>query len=199
MAIRTGSQHDLFHATRPIPLKVNGAANVYTIHDIVPLRLPYSTLDNKRYFYRVLKNIIREADHIVTVSEFTKQDVMDVFDIKEDRITNTWQAVAVDPYFMSLSDDDVADVVSHRYGLTFKEYFLFLGAIEPKKNVTRMVEAFAASGTKRPLVLVGGLGWQYDRDVETLSDERFQNWHFDGERIRAERSVKRLPYVPLAR
>ncbi len=198
MAIRTGSQHDLFHATRPIPLKVNGAANVYTIHDIVPLRLPYSTLDNKRYFYRVLKNIIREADHIVTVSEFTKQDVMDIFDIKEDRITNTWQAVAVDPYFMSLSDDDVADVVSHRYGLTFKEYFLFLGAIEPKKNVTRMVEAFAASGTKRPLVLVARPGWQYDRDVETLSDERFQNWHFDGERIRAERSVKRLPYVPLA-
>ncbi len=56
-----------------------------------------------------------------------------------------------------------------------------------------MVEAFAASGTKRPLVLVGGLGWQYDRDVETLNDERFHNWHFDGERIRAERSVKRLP------
>ncbi len=130
----TGSQHDLFHATRPIPLKVNGAANVYTIHDIVPLRLPYSTLDNKRYFYRVLKNIIQKADHIVTVSEFTKRDVMEVFDINEDRITNTWQAVSIDPYYMSMSDDDVADIVSHRYGLTFKEYFLFLGAIERRRT-----------------------------------------------------------------
>ncbi len=100
----------------------------------MPLRASLFTLDNKRYFYRVLKKIIREADHIVTVSEFTKQDVMDIFDIKEDRITNTWQAVAVDPYFMSLSDDDVADVVSHRYGLTFKEYFCSWVRSSPRRT-----------------------------------------------------------------
>lgn len=198
MSVRSDGHHDLFHATRPIPLAVKGAANVYTIHDIVPLRLPYSTLDNKRYFYRVIKDIVRKADHIVTVSEFTKREVMDVFDIPESRISNTWQAVAIEKSFLDLSDDEVANIIAHRYGLKFNEYFLFLGAIEPKKNVSRMVEAFAASGTKRPLVLVGGLGWQYDRDVETLNDERFQSWRFDGERIRAERSVQRLPYVPLA-
>jgi glycosyltransferase involved in cell wall biosynthesis len=198
LSVRTDGTHDLFHATRPIPLSVKQAANVYTIHDLVPLRLPYSTLDNKRYFYRVIKEIIRHADHIVTVSEFTRRDVMEVFDVPESRISNTWQAVSINPAFLSLSDDDVANIVDRRYGLRFKEYFLFLGAIEPKKNVTRMVEAFAASGTPRPLVLVGGLGWQYDADLETINDERFQSWRFHDGQIKAERRVQRLSYVPLA-
>lgn len=195
--IATEGQHDIFHATRPIPLAHKHAANVYTIHDIVPLRLPYATLDNKRYFYRVIKEIVRRADHIVTVSEFTKRDVMDVFDVSESKISNTWQSVSIDKSFLNSDDDDVANLLGHRYGLDFKEYFLFLGAIEPKKNVTRMVEAFAASGTTRPLLLVGGLGWQYEGDLQTLEDERFHSWRFDGEHIKAEHRVQRLPYVPL--
>lgn len=196
MTILPEGRHDLFHATRPIPLRLKNAPNIYTIHDIVPLRLPHSTLDNKKYFYKVIKTIAREADHIVTVSEFTRRDVLEFFDIPEDRITNTWQSVSLDASVLARSDDEVAAELEHRYGLSFKEYFLFLGAIEPKKNVTRMVEAFASSGTTRPLVLAGGLGWQYENDLETLKDERFQSWHFDGQRIRPERRVQRLSYVP---
>lgn len=126
------------------------AANIYTIHDIVPLRLPYSTLDNKKYFYNMIKHILNKGDHIVTVSDFTRRDVLEFFDVPEDRITNTWQSVSVDGAALSISDDDAARDIGNRYGLNFKEYFLFLGAVEPKKNISRMVEAFAASGTTRP-------------------------------------------------
>lgn len=196
MAVKPPGRTDLFHVTRPTPAYVKGAANVYTIHDIVPLRLPYATLDNKKYFYNLMKHVARHADHIVTVSEFTKRDVQEFFDIGDDRITNTWQSVSVPKSVSSTSDDDVARDIEHRYGLTFKEYYLFLGAVEPKKNISRMVEAFASSGAPRPLVLVGGLGWQYDRDVETIEDERLKSWRFDGAHIRPERRVQRLPYVP---
>lgn len=196
MEVKSGRRHDLFHVTRPTPVFVKGAANVYTIHDIVPLRLPYATLDNKKYFYNMIKHIIGKADHVVTVSEFTKRDVQHFFDIPDDRITNTWQSVFVHPTVMSLPEDVVARDIENRYGLGFKDYFLFLGAIEPKKNVTRMVEAFAASGSPRPLVLVGGLGWQYEQDLETLNDERLVSWRFDGTHIKPERRVQRLPYVP---
>ena len=181
-----------------MPAFVKGAANIYTIHDIVPLRLPYATLDNKKYFYKTIKNLVRTADHIVTVSNFTKRDVQEFFDIPDERITTTWQSVALPKGIEAASDDDVARDIENRYGLAFKEYFLFLGAVEPKKNISRMVEAYAASGSPRPLVLVGGLGWQYDRDLETLEDERLKSWHFDGSHIRPERRVQRLPYVPLA-
>ena len=68
-----------------------------------------------------------------------------------------------------LTDEEAARDVDNRYGLAFKEYFLFLGAIEPKKNISRLVEAYAASGSTRPLILVGGLGWLYEQDVEMLA------------------------------
>ncbi|SFI78094.1 Glycosyltransferase involved in cell wall bisynthesis [Bosea sp. OK403] len=198
MAVVPEGRHDLFHATRPTPAFVKNSANVYTIHDIVPLRLPYSTLDNKKYFYNMTKHILSKADHIVAVSEFTRRDVLEFFDVPEGRITNTWQSVSLDPAALSISDDDAARDIGNRYGLDFKEYFLFLGAVEPKKNISRMVEAFAASGTTRPLVLVGGLGWQYERDLEVIEDERLMSWRFDGTHIKPERRVQRLPYVPRA-
>lgn len=198
MAVRPEGRHDLFHVTRPTPAFVKGAANVYTIHDIVPLRLPYATLDNKKYFYNMIKHIVSKADHIVTVSEFTRRDVQQFFDIPDDRITNTWQSVSMNAAVSAASDEEVARDIDNRYGLDFKEYFLFLGAVEPKKNISRLVEAYAASGSTRPLVLVGGLGWQYEQDLETLKDERLLSWHFDGSHIRPERRVQRLPYVPLA-
>lgn len=198
LSVRPHQKIDLFHITRPMPAFVKGAANIYTIHDIVPLRLPYATLDNKKYFYKTIKNLIRTADHIVTVSNFTKRDVQEFFNIPDERITTTWQSVALPKGIEAISDDDVARDIENRYGLAFKDYFLFLGAVEPKKNISRMVEAYAASGSPRPLVLVGGLGWQYDRDVETLEDERLRSWRIDGSHIRPERRVQRLPYVPLA-
>ncbi|GAU82900.1 glycosyltransferase family 1 protein [Bosea sp. BIWAKO-01] len=197
MTIAHRGRYDIFHATRPIPLALPKTPNIYTIHDIVPLRLPHSTLDNKRYFYRVMKELLRSADHIVTVSEFTKRDVMDIFGVEEGRITNTWQSVSVKQAILERSDEDVARAVELQYDLGFKDYYLFLGAIEPKKNISRMVDAYSASGSKRPLVLVGGLGWQYDRDLETLNDERFAGWRFDGARIKSDRRVRRLPYVPM--
>jgi glycosyltransferase involved in cell wall biosynthesis len=196
MAVKSEGRHDLFHVTRPTPAFVKGAANIYTIHDIVPLRLPYATLDNKKYFYTMIRHLVKEADHIVTVSEHTRRDVQEFFDIPDNRITNTWQSVSLDEALVSTSDDVVARDIENRYGLAFKEYFLFLGAVEPKKNISRLVEAYAASGSTRPLILVGGLGWQYDKDLETLQDERLLSWRFDGSHIRPERRVQRLPYVP---
>lgn len=198
MEVKPEGRHDLFHVTRPTPVFVKGAANIYTIHDIVPLRLPYATLDNKKYFYNMIRHIVEKADHIVTVSEFTRRDVQEFFKIPDNRITNTWQSVSVNEAVISNSDEEAARDVENRYGLSFRDYFLFLGAVEPKKNISRLVEAYAASGSTRPLILVGGLGWQYEQDLETLKDERLLSWRFDGSHIKPERRVQRLPYVPLA-
>ena len=49
-----------------------------------------------------------------------------------------------------------------------REYFLFFGAIEPKKNVARLVEAYLASSVNSPLVIVGGPGWGSEQDVKLL-------------------------------
>ena len=67
---------DIMHCTYQLPLRAKRACNIYTIHDLVPLRLPFTTLDNKRLSYRLLRKIAAEADHIVTVSENSKRDIV---------------------------------------------------------------------------------------------------------------------------
>jgi glycosyltransferase involved in cell wall biosynthesis len=188
----------LFHATHPVPLRVRGCPNVHTVHDIIPLRLPYATLDDKKYFLRLVGHLCRKADHIVTVSEFSRRDIIRFFGIPESRITNTYQAVTIPEKLLAKSDDAVADELRHAFRLEMKEYFLFCGAIEPKKNVSRLIDAYAISGSRHPLVIAGPLGWQYDADVEKIQDERFVKYRLKDGSIRAERQVRRLSYVPFA-
>jgi len=188
----------LFHATHPTALKVVGCPNIVTIHDIVPLRLPYATLDDKKLLLNMLRALCREADHIVTVSEFSRRDIISYFGISEDRITNTYQSVSAPAAFAERTDDEVDADLRNAFDLGLRDYFLFFGAIEPKKNIGRLVDAYAASGVKSPLVIAGALGWQYETDVERIEDERFTRFQIEGGSISKQKRVRRLPYVPYA-
>ena len=187
---------DIFHATFPMPLQVRGAANLYTIHDIIPIRLPYTTLDDKKRAYNLTREICRKADHIITVSEFSRRDIIKLTGMDEDRITNTYQSVSIPADLMARTEEAVAADLEHIFGLEMKDYFLFFGAIEPKKNVSRIIEAFMASGSKRPLIIAGGLGWQFEGDVKRMADERFLSYRIDQGLIRAERTVRHVDHVP---
>lgn len=187
----------LLHMTHPMPLMVPGCPNIYTLHDIVPLRLPGTTLDDKHHMLRLLRHLCQRADHIVTVSEFSRQDIIKFFGIPEDRITNTYQSVRLPTAMIDKDKDKVADEISSAFNVSMDEYYIFFGAIEPKKNVSRMVDAYAASGTRYPLLIVGGLGWQYERDVQKIEDERFLSYTMQNSKITPERRVRRIPYLPL--
>ena len=142
---------DIFHCTYQLPLRSKSACNIYTIHDLVPLRLPFTTLDNKRRTFRLLKKIAAKADHIVTVSENSKRDIIELLSIDEKKVTNTYQAVAFPKEDLERSEETIAEQLSGSFGLEFQEYLLFFGAFEPKKNVGRLVEAYLASGVSIPL------------------------------------------------
>lgn len=187
----------LFHATHPLPVRITGAPNIVTIHDLVPLRLPYMTLDNKRYFYRLVKQLLAEADHVVTVSEHSKRDIMALFGVAETRITNTYQAVTLPPRALARSDDEVADEITHLFGLDPGNYYLFIGALEPKKNVGRLIDAYAASGSRRPLVIAGGAGWQNEAELERIKDPHFANYRLVESTISKFERVRRIAYLPL--
>ncbi|MEO1206024.1 MAG: glycosyltransferase family 1 protein [Pseudomonadota bacterium] len=188
---------DLFHATRPAPVRVKGAANIYTLHDIVPLRLPFTTQDNKKVYLSLIRDLCRKADHIVTVSEFSRRDIIKLTGISEHRITNTYQAVQLPERLANRDMDKVTAELQALFGLEPDGYFLFVGALEPKKNVSRLVDAYAAAGVDRPLVIVGGSGWMNEQDKKKLADERFFSYEIDGRRLKPKRSVRRLRYLPL--
>lgn len=187
---------DLFHTTHAVPLRLPNVPNICTIHDIIPLRLPYTTLGNKRYFYSLIRKLVDKLDHIVTVSEHSRRDLIEFFNVPEGRITNTYQSVAIPQKFLALPEQKIAQDLKSIFGIEYKDYHLFVGAIEPKKNIKRIVDAYAQSGSTRPLVLAGGLGWQYDDDVRRMNDERFLSYRVDGSLIRQEKSVRHLSYVP---
>jgi len=194
--LRISDTPDLFHATQMIPLKVPKVPNIYTIHDLVPILLPYSTLDDKRFFLSAVRYLCKTADHIVTVSERSKADIMALTGISEDRITNTYQGISVPAELVSQSEDEVASALENLFGLSYRKYFLFCGALEPKKNVSRLLSAYAASGSDCPLVIAGPLGWQYEEDLARIDSEQFVSWRIAGDTLRKQRKVKRLSYLP---
>lgn len=187
----------LFHATRPAPIQVRGMPNIYTLHDVVPLRLPYTTLDDKKLYLGIIRELCHRADHIVTVSEFSRQDIIKLTGIPEHRITNTYQAVKLPERLAGRDRSTVARDLAALFQLDIEGYFLFVGAIEPKKNLTRLIEAYAASGVNRPLVIAGGAGWMNEKVIELIESDRFLSYAIEGRRIRPERLVKRIPYLPL--
>lgn len=194
--IRLPRPPDLFHATHPVPLAVAGVPNLVTIHDLVPLRLPYASVVDKRQFYRLVHHLARTADHIVTVSEYSRRDLVEVLGLDERRVTNTYQAVDIPPEIVDLSPDALDERLRRLFGLEPGSYYLFCGAIEPKKNVARLLDAYAASGTRRPLILSGSRGWQNRAEMRRLAGDRFRAWRLDGGTVRPERQVRRLDYLP---
>ncbi len=159
---------DLAHWTYPLPLRVPGAANIYTLHDLVPLRLPYTTLDNKRRYLALLRELAKTADHLVTVSECSRRDIIDLAGVAPDRVTNTYQSVHIPGRLLAQPEEQVAREVEGALGAGYKEYFIFWGSIEPKKNIARIVEAYLASGLATPLVIVGARAWRAEGELRLL-------------------------------
>lgn len=170
-AVRLPARPAVMHWTYPLPLTVPGVPNICTIHDLVPLRLPFATLDNKRRHVRMLRRIAAEAAHIVTVSEHARRDIIELLGVPEERITNTYQAVDIPETFARKPEPIARAEVKGAFGLDWQEYFLFFGAIEPKKNIARLIEAHLGSGVGRPLVICGRQAWNAHRELALLYED----------------------------
>lgn len=175
---------DIWHATYPLPIKIRGAKKITTVHDMIPLRLPYATLDDKENFYFKVRDALKESVVTITVSENSKQDLLTYFDVDPDRIVVTYQPIALNP--LEVSDED-AEFFLKRYGLNYQSYLLFVGAIEPKKNVGRLLDAYATLDTEMPLVIVGKKGWLWEEELGKMS------YLFDSKT--STKKVKLLEYV----
>ena len=196
MTVGGVTRPDLMHWTYPLPIRLPGTLNIYTLHDLVPLRLPFTTLDNKKFYMRMIEGVLKRADHIVTVSEASKRDIVELFDYPEEKITNTYQSVSIPKKYAEKSDDLVREEVEGAFGLKYKGYFLFFGAIEPKKNISRLIEAYLASQVSEPLVILGKTAWKAGEELRFLNEgsnrylEQLENLTFVRDRVR------RFDYAP---
>ncbi|BDA75716.1 group 1 glycosyl transferase [Rivularia sp. IAM M-261] len=183
--VKSPKKVNIWHKTYPlIPINIQGAGNdIVTIHDLVPLKLPYTTLDDKKLFYKSVKSVIKKSKTIITVSENSKRDILEFYDVDPDKIYVTYQAV--NQNYLNASQDKL-ELFLKRYNLEPQKYILFVGAIEPKKNVSRLIDAYAAMDTDLQLVIVGKKAWLWEKEIKQIESAFGAEW---------TRKVKILDFV----
>jgi glycosyltransferase involved in cell wall biosynthesis len=157
--VRVPDPPAVMHWTYPVPLRMEGSRNVYTLHDLVPLKLPYTTLDNKPLYDRLLRHLVHKADHIATVSEASRADILAMFGADPDRVTNTYQSSPLPEIIARTPPAQDQAMVESVFGLPTRGFYLFFGASDPKKNIGRIIDAYLASQSTRPLVVVSSRDW----------------------------------------
>lgn len=172
---------DIFHSPDFIPPYRAAKHHVITVHDLTFLHYPeYLTTDSKRYYNAQIEAACRHADHILAVSEATKQDLITMLGVRDEKITV--QPHGVDPRFQPL---DPADCEPVRDALGLPDtYILHVGTWEPRKNIIGLARAYKALLTRLPdappIVLVGREGWLFQQtrtEIEALGLEKRILWY----------------------
>jgi glycosyltransferase involved in cell wall biosynthesis len=163
---------DLVHGPVFIAPVFTPCPSVITIHDLSFMRFPNLFHPVNRLYLTVLTRLsAQRARRIIAVSAHAAAESVQLLDVPPERIDVIYHGV--DPVFRPLPTDTIASFRQRR-GLP-ERFLLFVGTLEPRKNLVRLVEAFAhIQDDQVGLVLAGGKGWLYDElfaRVETLGLE----------------------------
>lgn len=172
---------------------------IATIHDLnfehYPQDLPWLV---SRYFRYFFPKFARKAKRILTVSNFSKQDIIQTYGISSTKISVVYNGISDE--FRVLTSEEINETrLKYTNG---KPYFLFVGSLHPRKNIQRLVQAFAEFSLENleiDLVIVGNAMWK--QEAFNLSEETKARVHFLGHLSTSELSYVTgaafaLSYVP---
>ncbi len=156
-----------FTPAHVIPFTYAGPA-VATVHDLgyhhFPEAHPWRQLAYLRWSTR---HNGRRARRIIADSEATKEDLIRLDGIPADKIEVIYPGI--DPALQPVTDEAAITTVLHKYNVT-PPYLLYLSTLQPRKNVARLAEAFAASDLPHQLILAGKPGWLSQPILDTISN-----------------------------
>ncbi len=163
---------DLFHATDfVLPPTRARTRTLLTVHDLSFVRDPESApLSLRRYLNQVVPRSVARAHHVLADSQATKDDLVELYGTAPDKITVLY--CGVDPRFTPQKQRGEEERIRRRYKLGHQPYILSLGTLQPRKNYSRLISAFARVAdvsrridgrpTLHNLVIVGKQGWLFD-------------------------------------
>lgn len=175
--------YDVFHSPNFLcPLNLNKA--VVTILDMIVFKYP-ETYPKEMVFPGLLKKYLPEtasrARHIITISEASKKDIVEILGIPESKVSVTY--LAADEAFCTLSSQ-APEGRSGNNKLFDGPYMAYMGTIEPRKNLKNLIKAFEIvrdRGWSGSLVLIGRKGWLYDDIEECAGISRYsKDIHISG-------------------
>ncbi len=152
---------DIFHGLShelPYGLSKSGARSVVTMHDVCFRTFPAMFSATERAIYSVkYKHACKSADKIIAISQSTKNDLLEFFDVEEGRIEVLHQAI--NAQFYGEMDRQQALSIVRKYGV-HSDFMLYVGSINSRKNLKGLIQAMARldSNTQLPLVVIGSGG-----------------------------------------
>lgn len=175
----------VYHEPNYILRPFNGP-RVLTVHDISHLRYPsFHPVERVRHLEKRLPRSLAQADQVITVSYFSKKELVDGMGVPAEKITPI--PLGVDPACRPRSSAETKSML-RPLGLAHGRYLLVVATMEPRKNLPRLVRAFAGLPDdlrqRFPLVIAGAPGWGKRLDAPGLSE------------LEARGELRRIGYVP---
>ncbi len=150
-------QAAVYHSPYYLMSYFPGAPAVVTIYDLIPQHFPQYVSRRARLLFQVATRLaLRAADHVITISEATRKDLLDAFRIPPERVTAIPLAPA--PGFAPQPETELSRVRA-KYGLS--EYALYVGINKPHKNLAALLEAWRQIETDARLVIAGAWDDRY--------------------------------------
>ncbi len=160
---------DIFHATDfHLPPTKASTKTILTIHDLAYEHLPQMTMPGMlNHLQRIVPRMVREADHIVAVSEATRADLYNLYRVPIERITVIPHGV--EERFSPDAEEDEHRRLQQKYSLPNKPIILTVGTLQPRKNHLRLIQAFKSLAKDYALVIAGSFGWDYQSVLAEVS------------------------------
>ena len=171
---------DIFHATEHLLPRLRHIRSVFTLHDLIFRFDPGSHLPlNRIYLNLMMPRFLRAADVVISVSECSKRDAVNLYGTPEEKIHVVPEGV--DARFTPSGDPIRLAQVREKYKLP-QRYVLFVSTIEPRKNLPVLFDMLALRREQGlemwPLVVVGKLGWLYEPILNRITGLGLQDWIF---------------------
>lgn len=166
---------DIYHGLSneiPYGIKSTKTKTVVTIHDLIFLRFPdlYKAADRKIYD-RKFKYASENADLVIAVSKQTANDIVEFYKIPEERIKVVYQGC--NPLFFKRLDETQLNAFKNKYLLP-KEFLLYIGTIEERKNLLGIVEAIHKNNIEIPLIAIGRKTAYFEKIQEYINQNHLE-------------------------
>ena len=168
--------YDLIHGLDAYVPNWANTKKIITIHDILPLLSSNKQISPDNFSDKKLnqyQTVVKYCDLIITVSDNTRQDVIDFFKIPQSKVTTVYPGVD-NKIFYQRSRSSI-DNVKSKFGLD-GEYLIFVGSISSRKNTESLVQAYANSkaNNQYDLVLVGSLSYLGEKTIEAIRKNKLE-------------------------
>ncbi len=196
---------DVFHSPAyALPLTYRGKS-IVTVHDLAIYK-------NPKWFHEkfligqsfstktVVPSSLKKANKIIAVSEHTKKDIVEIFKIKPEKVKVIYEGVEFHDVpgrregTCGIETEICFEDIKAKYGLK-NNYVLFLGTIEPRKNIAALAKAFCRLvhedkefSDKYQLIIAGAKGWKHEKIFKEIEECQ--------DKIKTKNVIKYIGYVP---